>query len=106
MTDFSSIRVLNFSGRKEEWPSWSEKFLAKAKRSGTKDVLLGKVEIPSSFEVVDEKAEEGKKLLRISELNEIAYTELILSIDVSNSQGKIAFGIFTRQKSLKVVTQR
>ena len=93
MTDFSSIRVLNFSGRKEEWPSWSEKFLAKAKRSGTKDVLLGKVEIPSSFEVADENTEEGKKLLRIRELNEIAYTELILSIDVSNSQGKIAFGI-------------
>jgi hypothetical protein len=46
MTDFSAIRVLNFSGRKEEWPSWNKKFLAKAKRSGIKDVLLGKVEIP------------------------------------------------------------
>jgi hypothetical protein len=91
--DFSSIRVLNFSGRKEEWPSWSEKFLAKAKRAGTEDVLLGKVKIPSSFEVADEKTEEGKKLLRISERNEIAYTELILSIDVNNGQGKIAFGI-------------
>jgi Zinc knuckle len=29
----------------------------------------------------------------MSELNEIAYTRLILSIDVSNSQGKIVFGI-------------
>ena len=57
MADFSAIRELNFS---EEWPSWSEKFLAKAKRSGTKDVMLRKVEIPSSFEVIDEKTEEGK----------------------------------------------
>ena len=99
MTDFSAIRVLNFSGRKEEWPSWSENFLAKAKRSGTKDVLLGKVQIPSSFEVIDEKTEEGKKLMRIIELNEIAFTELILSIDVSSSNGKIAFGIVENCKS-------
>jgi hypothetical protein len=47
--NFSAIRVLNISGRKEEWPSWSEKFQAKAKRSGIKDVLLGKVEIPTRF---------------------------------------------------------
>jgi gag-polypeptide of LTR copia-type len=99
MTDFSAIRVLNFSGRKEEWPSWNEKFLAKAKRSGIKDVLLGKVEIPSSLDVIDEKTEEGKKLLRIADLNEIAFTELILSIDVSNSHGKIAFGILKSCKS-------
>ena len=99
MTDFSAIRVLNFSGRKEEWPSWNEKFLAKAKRSGIKDVLLGKVEIPSSLDIIDEKTEEGKKLLRIADLNEIAFTELILSIDVSNSNGKIAFGIVKSCKS-------
>jgi hypothetical protein len=99
MTDFSAIRVLNFSGRKEEWPSWNEKFLAKAKRSGIKDVLLGKVEIPTSLDVIDEKTEEGKKLLRIADLNEIAFTELILSIDVSNSNGKIAFGIVKSCKS-------
>ena len=99
MTDFSAIRVLNFSGRKEEWPSWNEKFLAKAKRSGIKDVLLGKVKIPTSLDVIDEKTEEGKKLLRIADLNEIAFTELILSIDVSNSNGKIAFGIVKSCKS-------
>jgi hypothetical protein len=78
MTNFSAIRVLNFSGRKEEWPSWNEKFLAKAKRSEIKDVLLGKVEIPSSFDVIDEKTDEGKRLLRIADLNEIAFMELIL----------------------------
>jgi hypothetical protein len=93
MTEFSAIPVLNFSGRKEEWPSWSEKFLAKAKRSWIKDVLLGKVEFPTSLEVIDEKTEEGKRLLCFTDLNEIAFTELILSIDVSNSNGKIALGI-------------
>ena len=40
-----------------------------------------------------------KKLIRIIELNEIAFTELILSIDVSSSNGKIAFGIVKSCKS-------
>jgi hypothetical protein len=32
-------------------------------------------------------------MLRILDLNEMAFTELVLSIDVSSSSGKIAFGI-------------
>jgi hypothetical protein len=60
---------------------------------------LGKVEIPSSLDIIDDKTEEGKKLLRIADSNEIAFTELILSIDVSNSNGKIAFGIVKSCKS-------
>jgi hypothetical protein len=70
--------ALNFSGRKEEWLSWSEKFLAKAKRSGIKDVLLGKIEIPTCLDVIDEKTEEGHRLSRIINLNENALKELIL----------------------------
>jgi hypothetical protein len=66
--------VPNFSARKEEWPSWSEKFLAKAKRSEIKDVLLGKVEISTSLDVIDDLTEEGKGLLHITNVNEVAFT--------------------------------
>jgi hypothetical protein len=55
MSDFSSIWVLSFSGKKDEWTIWSEKFLAKAKRSGFKDVLLSKVNIPKYYEEMNEK---------------------------------------------------
>jgi hypothetical protein len=67
--------------------------LAKAKRSGIKDVLLGKVLIPKSSEVFDERTDEGKRMLRIIDLNEMALTELVLSIDVNSSSGKITSGI-------------
>jgi hypothetical protein len=53
MTDFSTIRVITFCGKVNEWPIWSEKFLAKAKRYGFKDVLLGKLlilKIDESFD--------------------------------------------------------
>jgi hypothetical protein len=59
-------------------PIWGEKFLAKAKRSGIKDVFLGKVLIPKSSEVLDEKKDEGKRILRIIDLNEMAFNELVL----------------------------
>jgi hypothetical protein len=54
---------------------------------------LGKVLSPKSSEVFDEKTDEGKRMLRIIDLNEMAFTKLVLSIDVSSSSGEIAFGI-------------
>jgi hypothetical protein len=88
-----AIRVLSFSGSKDEWPTWSEKFITKATLSGIKDKFLGKLLIPKYSEVFDEKTDEGKKMLRIIDLNEMAFTKQVLSIDVSSSSGKIAFGI-------------
>jgi gag-polypeptide of LTR copia-type len=42
-------------------------------------------------ESFDETSDEGKKMLRNAELNEVAYTERILSIHVKSSEGKVAF---------------
>jgi hypothetical protein len=73
--------------------TWSDKFLAKAKRSGIKDILLGKLTIPKINQEINDETDEGKYKLKISNLNELAYTELILSIDVRTSSGKVAFRI-------------
>jgi hypothetical protein len=93
MSDLIAIYVLRSSGSNDEWPTLIEKFLARAKRSELKDVLLGNVLIPKSSGVFDERTNEGKRMLRIHELNEMSFTELVLSIDVSDSSGNIAFGI-------------
>jgi hypothetical protein len=99
MSDFSLTRVLPFSRKKDEWLIWNEKFLAKDKRSGFKDVLLGKVNIPKSGEEINEKTEEVKALMKNAGLNEMAYMELILLIDVRNSNGKVVFSIIKGCKS-------
>jgi hypothetical protein len=99
MIDFSTIRVIPFCGKGDEWPIWSEKFLAKAKRYGFKDVLLGKLSIPKIDESFDEASDQGKRMPQIIEFNEIAFTELILSIDVKSSNGKIAFNLVKGCKS-------
>jgi hypothetical protein len=58
--------------------TWSEKLLAKAKLYGFKDILLGRSIIPNTNEDFDVESEEGKKKMKAADLNELAYTELIL----------------------------
>jgi gag-polypeptide of LTR copia-type len=53
-----------------------------------KDLLLGNLSIPRSDEEFDVTSEIGKE-----KLNEIAFTELILSIDVKTSSGKTTFNL-------------
>jgi hypothetical protein len=67
--------------------------LTKAKRYGLKHLLLGNLSIPNEDDQFDEVSDTGKKMAKSFELNEIAYTELILSIDVKASYRKIAFNI-------------
>jgi hypothetical protein len=77
MTDLSTIRVIPFCGKSDEWPICSEKFLAKAKRFGFKDVLVGNLSIPKSDDAFDEDSVTGKKVKNAIEVNELAYTETL-----------------------------
>jgi hypothetical protein len=48
-------------------------------------LLLGKLSIPTVDEEIDEGTESGKKKSITIELNEIAYTKLILSIGIKTN---------------------
>jgi hypothetical protein len=93
MTDFNTIRVIPFCGKADEWPIRSETFLLKTNSYAFKYLLLGKLSIPKADDEFDEVSDIGKKMARTIELIEIAYTELILSIDVKDSYCNIAFNI-------------
>jgi hypothetical protein len=64
MSAISAIRVLNYTGKKEQWSAWSEKFLAKARRSGIKDMLISKLTIPKTNEDISKKTHERKKMMK------------------------------------------
>ena len=91
----TSIKVIQFSGKSKDWPVWEEKFLARSKRKGFRDLLLGKVEIPKSTEALDASDKERSK---IRELNDLAYSELILSFADSDA-GNVAFQYVRNSKS-------
>jgi hypothetical protein len=76
MTNLNSIRVIPFCGKVDEWPIWSEKFPTKAKRYGFKDLLLGKLSIPKADEDFDGILDKRKKVLRITELNNVEVSAL------------------------------
>jgi hypothetical protein len=78
MTDMNAIRVISFRGKVEDWTIWSERFLAKPKRCGFKDLLLGKFSIANLDDEIYETLDIGKKNSIIIKLNEIVYTELII----------------------------
>jgi hypothetical protein len=99
MTDLNTIRVIPFCRKADEWPIWNKKFMAKAKRYRCKDVVTGKLSIPKADEEFDKDSDMGKKMLNAMELNKVAYTERLLSINVKTSNGKIAFTIVKRCKS-------
>ena len=97
--DEQSIRVILFSGKKQDWSAWEERFLAKPRRKGFKRLLLGKETIRKSNVVIDTSNDIGKAQKKMVELNAMAYSELILSMDIKQSGGKVAFSIVKGSKS-------
>jgi hypothetical protein len=58
----TSIKVITFSRKKKDWISWEDKFLAKSKRQGYKEILLGKLEVLKSTDIFDPAIDEQDKI--------------------------------------------
>jgi hypothetical protein len=71
--EMSSICVLNFLAKKDDWFTFSTKILSKAKRSRSEDAMLVKVKFPKTLNPIDEETEKGKRQLKAIGLNELAF---------------------------------
>ena len=99
MSDDKAIRVIAFSGKQVDWTVWEEKFMAKANSKGYRKVLLGTQIVPKDDDNFDETTAEGKILKKARDANELAYTDLILSIDGSTANGRVAFNLVRLSKT-------
>jgi hypothetical protein len=54
---------------------------------------------PKFDESFGHDSDKGKKMLKSAEINEVAFIELILSIDTKSSEGKVAFNLVKGCKS-------
>ena len=89
-----SIKVIEFTGA--DFKIWSKKFVARANRKGYKGLLEGAEPIPTKSEydaAESESSDEQKKTRRAYKLNELAYEDILLSINCSTSSGKTAFNL-------------
>jgi hypothetical protein len=59
----------------------------------------GRDYFPRTDEDYDTELEEGMKLTIAADMNELAYNELILSIDDKTSAGKVAFDLVKGSKN-------
>jgi hypothetical protein len=98
----TSIRVVLFSGKSADWTTWEEKFVARAKRKGYKDILLGKVKIPlvTDMESVNKKVltqeiteEEKQQFKKVLELNDQRF-----SVEYGHNNWWGQSGIFTSMR--------
>ena len=95
MTDLDEkngrISIIPFDGKPEHWPVWEEKFLAHGCRREYKDILLGKTSIPGDSDSIDVSTAEGKAKLKIKQLNQLAYEDIIISIIADEGPGMVVF---------------
>ena len=91
-----TIRVIVFSGKQADWQIWSAKFLARARRKQYKKILVGEVILEG--DKYDESIEK-ESLKKWRELNDIAYEDLILSMEGNTEAGKVAFQIVRGARS-------
>ena len=95
-TTEKSIKILTFSGKKEDWTMWSDKFMAKASMKEYDGILDGSIIITDDDSTTMTTAQK-ETLEKAKKLNKTAYNELILACT-----DKISFGIVKGAKTKKL----
>jgi len=78
-----NFKIIAFSGQQEDWKFWEVKFLARARRRGFREILLGTIPIPKDDEKFDLTKPDKKAKGKICGRIELTFKELVLSIKTS-----------------------
>ena len=112
MSEEKAILIIEFSGKQSDWDGWSMKFSTKAELRGYRKLLLYKKKM-TYFDVVSTESKynaalakdksnrmpDEKNVIKLAELNQKAFMELILSINHQTNRGKIAFRLVKNCKT-------
>jgi len=93
-------KLLCLKGARGTLIIWEEKFIARAYKKKFADVLLGTVTVPKykiDYDDSDNKPDEA--LMKIIEMNVVAYGELINCMDTSEESGKTAFRLVRKTRN-------
>ena len=73
-----TLKVIVFSGKQDDWKFWEVKFLARARRKGFRELLLGNKTIPKDSVKLDPNTPAEKAQIEIREENERTAREVLL----------------------------
>ena len=91
-----AIRILTFSGKKEDWTMWSDNFISKASMEGYDGILDGSIIITDGDSMTQSTAQREAQE-EAQTLNKKAYNELIPACT-----DKISFSIVKGAKMKKI----
>ena len=74
-------------------------FGAKAKRRGHKKLLLGKETVYTQSEYNQAVTDSDTAMIKLGQLNEETYEDLVLSTNTTTKQGRVAFSMGKNNKT-------
>lgn len=88
--------MLEFSGKKDNWPFWSMKFLSKAGKEDCRELIEGEVKIPLKTnycrcQLISTPQKSHNPTIDRYEASVKAYNGLILLIQYQTGERKVAF---------------
>ena len=98
-TEEKCIQIIEISGKKSDWDGWSE-IVRAGKHNGFKKLLTGKgdlvgfnkIQTQDKFDLaVPGNSEHHKTIMIVGQMNELAYEDIILSINHRTKEGNVAF---------------
>ena len=90
------IRV-TFDGKASNWSIFEDRYCARAKKKGWKDILLGRETVPTKSQI-DAGGLTAEETQRVT-LNEEALDDLFLAIDVNKSSGRTVHRLIKNAKN-------
>ena len=79
-SETKTIRVISFRGKAKDYRMWARKFISLASIKGYKGVMTGKEKPPGHLVDINESTKDRKEKLRLRDMNERGYSELLLSV--------------------------
>jgi hypothetical protein len=95
----TSIRVITFSGKREDWETWKEKFYVRATIRGYEELITGETAVPATHLIDGTKKTLSADDESLSDSNKKGFGDLILSIDCTSAAGKVAFAMIKGSKT-------
>jgi hypothetical protein len=101
----TSIKVIKFSGRQQDWIAWQVQHLARCSRKGLREVMDGTEKGPTEAEeaLLEPTKDADKPKIALVAKNKETYSDLILCMMYGTPHGNVAFNIIWQSTSTDYV---
>jgi hypothetical protein len=99
----TSVKIVQFSGKKAEWDSWLFGFEGHAVISRYEGIISDKDKVPTKaqYDAIDSETQDKgeKKKLQLYHANSLAFSHLVMSMDPTKYSCKVAISLLRTCKS-------